>query len=100
MNEDYPSKAAYADEPTRSSKLPLITQEKLISQLTELTHRLEERLTSVLTPEEPQEEKAAAYGETAKSPVHSPLAGQLEDNNLRITKANNRLSGILERLEV
>lgn len=94
------AKAAYPDEPARNSKLPLMNQEKLISQLTELTHRLEERLTSVLTPEEPQPERAASYAETTKSPVQSPLAGQLEDNNFRITKVNTRLTGILERLEV
>lgn len=91
MNEE---KAAYAAE--RNSKLPLSTQDKIIAQLTELVYTLTDRLKPVLVPTEEVSDKIA--NETVRTPL-SPLGEQLDANNVRITKVNNRLSSLLERLE-
>lgn len=93
-------KEEYATErPARTSKLPLIVQEKIVAELTELTYALVDRLESVLTPEEELSKPDGAMT-TDKPPVQSQLASQLDDNNARIRKANIKLSSILERLEV
>lgn len=89
----YPEEAKYEE---RNTKLPLVVQEKTISELSELVSMLVDRLTPVLRP---KDETTKAGEENTTRPVQSPLAEELDQNNARIKRVSNQLSSVLERLD-
>jgi hypothetical protein len=93
----YEEKPEQADAPERSSKLPLSHQEKALAELHETIGMLTRRLTPVLTPSVPSDERSMATDKSA--PVQSPLADQIDANNGGIRKATNKLRALMERLE-
>lgn len=82
----------------RKSGLPLLDQEKIISELLETVTLLSDRLQPILTPTEPSDKERA--GEAVTTPIRSEIANTLTDNNARIRRATGRLSSVLSRLEV
>ena len=86
--------------PTReiASKLPLNEQDKCIAELGEAVSLLSDRLVSVLTPI--PSDSVKAEGIDRDSPVCSPLADTLADNNSRIRRITNKINYLLDRLEV
>lgn len=87
----------YAVKEARKSKLPLSEQDKCIAELTEVVNLVVDRLESVLTPQ--PESPSKEPGDRAE-PVQSYLASELEGNNARIRRNTNRLTNVLDRLEV
>lgn len=88
--EDSPAKEA------GGSRLPLSQQEKALAELHETISVLTDRLGSVLTPVSNDAMKEA--GDRA-TPSQSPLAEQLDANNMGIRKASTKLSALMERIE-
>lgn len=87
----------YETEKARSSKLPLVSQEKALAELHETIESLRNRLGPVLTPE-PNSDRASEAVDAA-SPMQSPLADTLDNNNAMIRRATVKLSNIIDRLE-
>lgn len=87
----------YAVKETRKSKLPLIEQDKAIAEQSELVNILVDRLEAVLTPYPDSPDKD--HGDRV-SPVQSQMATEISNNNDRIRRNSNKISNLLERLEV
>lgn len=92
----YPEEEIAKASETRKSKLPLAEQDQAIAELTELVGLLADRLQPVLTPSEPTDKA----GSDRAVPAQSEHANTLTDNNYRIRRTANKVSNLIERLEV
>lgn len=91
----YPEDAVAKE--VRKSKLPLPEQDKCIAELTELVNVLCDRLDPILLPQ--PESPSKDPGDRAEI-MQSYIASELSGNNARIRRNSNKISSILERLEV
>lgn len=94
-----PEREDYAVKEARKMKLALPEQDKLLSEQNELVNLVLDRLEVILTPTSP-EVATKDPGDRAEEPVRSYIGNELNENNRRIRRTNNKLSDILGRLEV
>ena len=94
-----PEREDYAVKEARKMKLALPEQDKLLSEQNELVNLVLDRLEVILTPT-PPEVATKDLGDRAEEPVRSYVGNELNENNRRIRRTNNKLSDILSRLEV
>ena len=92
----YNDKEAYAEPERVGSKLPLSSQEKILSELHDTISQLTVRLKPVLTPV-PEIDRSAT--EDRSLPSQSPLADQIDANNRGFSSASRKLRDLMERLE-
>lgn len=96
MDKKVYGEVEYGVKESRSSKLPLVGQEKAISELHETISFLTDRLQAVLTP---VPESDGSEPSNVAAPMQSQLADTLDSNNASIRRATMKLSNLIDRVE-
>lgn len=78
----------------------LETKDSYLDFLANLLTQLEHRLSPVLSPTYLEETNKPHQSETENTQQVSPLIGELQRHNYRLTQANERLALIMEYLEI
>lgn len=86
---------------TDAPRVPLVSREmnelnRRADVIEKLVSHLEERISGVLRPVQPSPVREGSNGESA----HVQVAAHLAEVNARLESASNRLSSILDRIEL